>query len=250
MPRLFEWFYEQSFVSWCWISLGGNLVAAGVSIFGCWLLSHSFQSSRIFKTPQPLTLTDVVLSIGAIFTNSLIGVIGWMLWHQGSIVIHHTNLLRGVGDTLLLIVTMDIAMYGLHRLAHYPHLFRLIHASHHVHESTNPLSLFVLNPFEVLGFGFLLITALTLYSFSGAAVIAYLAFNLIFGTIGHLGVEPLPADLRRFGLFRYFGTSTFHGLHHANRAYNFGFYTTVWDRLFKTLDPHYDATFSARSPKA
>jgi hypothetical protein len=94
MPRLFEWFYEQSFVSWCWISLGGNLVAAGVSIFGCWLLSHSFQSSRIFKTPQPLTLTDVVLSIGAIFTNSLIGVIGWMLWHQGSIVIHHTNLLE------------------------------------------------------------------------------------------------------------------------------------------------------------
>ena len=243
MQQIFEWCYEQSFSSWCWISLVGNVAAAGVSIFGCWLLAHFFRRDRIFTAPQPLTASDLIFSVSAVVLNSLVAVIGWVLWHQGWIVIDHTSFLRALADTILLIMGMDFAMYWFHRLAHHPLLFRPVHGSHHVHESTNAVSLFVLNPFEVLGFGSLLILALMLHDFSGAAVIAYLTFNLIFGTIGHLGVEPLPGSLRRLAPFRYIGTSTFHGLHHANRSHNFGFYTTVWDRLFKTLDPHYDARF-------
>jgi Delta7-sterol 5-desaturase len=29
-------------------------------------------------------------------------------------------------------------------------------------------------------------------------------------------------------------------MHHVNPARNLGFYTTVWDRLFRTLDDGYD----------
>lgn len=245
MQRIFEWCNQQSFVSWCGLSLIGNLLAAAVSILACWCFARVLAPRRIFSSPQPLTSTDFMLTIGTIFFNSVVVVVGWVLWQQGWIIIHHGSWLWAVADTVLLIVVMDFAMYALHRLAHHPFIFRIVHSTHHVHESTNPLSLFVLNPFEVLGFGFLLITVLMLYSFSGTAVIAYFAFNLIFGTVGHLGVEPLPTWLRRRAPFRYMGTSTFHGLHHAERTYNFGFYTTIWDRLFHTLDPAYDSRLLA-----
>lgn len=243
MQQLFEWCYQQSFLVWWGISLAGNLAGAGLSIFCCWLLPRMFWRDRIFDAPQPLTSSDLVLSAGAILLNSVVSLVGWVLWRQGWIVIRDSSFLPALADTILLIIVMDFAMYCFHRMAHHPILFRIVHASHHVHESTNPLSLFVLNPFEVFGFGFLLTVALILYPFSGVAVLAYLAFNLIFGTVGHLGVEPLPACLRRLTPFRYIGTSTFHGLHHGNSGYNFGFYTTCWDRLFRTLDPNYDSRF-------
>jgi sterol desaturase/sphingolipid hydroxylase (fatty acid hydroxylase superfamily) len=242
---LFDWCHQQSIASWCWFSLATNAALAGVSMLSCWLLFRLFRQKQIFKSPQPLTTTDIFLSVGAIFFNSSISVIGWVLWQRGWIVIRQTSLARTVVDTVLLIFVMDLAMYAFHRLAHHPLLFRIVHGSHHVHVSTNALSLFVLNPFEVLGFGSLLIIALIALPISGVALLAYLSLNLIFGTIGHLGVEPLPGPWMRFGPLPYLGTSTFHGLHHADRTHNFGFYTTIWDRLFKTLHPQYDARMLA-----
>lgn len=235
---------------WCWLSVAGNVVAAAISVFGCWLLSQIFRRHRIFETSQPLTATDILYSISAVALNSLVAVIGWILWKQGWIEIRHPSLLRTVADTLLLIFIMDLAMYGFHRIAHHPLLYGSVHRLHHTHESTNPLSLFVLNPFEALGFGFLMIAVLILIPFSGAAVVAYLSFNLAFGTVGHLGVEPMPRGVMRIAPFRYLGTSTFHGMHHADRRYNFGFYTTVWDRLFNTLDPGYEGRFLTCSRKS
>ncbi len=246
MQQLFDWAYQQSITSWCWISLLGNVAAAGISILSCWLLAQLFRRNRIFDTPQPLTASDIAFSISAIAFNSLVAVIGWLLWKHGWIEIRHPSFLRTVADTILFIIVMDLAMYAFHWVAHYPILYRIIHRSHHTHESTNPLSLFVLNPFEVLGFGFLLIAVLILFPLSGGAIVAYLSFNLAFGTIGHLGVEPLPKRLMRTVPFRYLGTSTFHGMHHADRRHNFGFYTTIWDRLFKTLHPKYDRQFLPR----
>ncbi|MFI8459213.1 hypothetical protein [Kitasatospora sp. NPDC085464] len=34
----------------------------------------------------------------------------------------------------------------------------------------------------------------------------------------------------------------FHVGHHVDPSVNLGFYTTVWDRLFGTVDPAYDRT--------
>ncbi len=245
MSPFFDWAYHQSFSSWCWFSFIGNFAAAGGSILGCWLIARVFHERRIFAKPQPLTTKDILLSINAVILNSLVAVAGWLLWKQGWIEIRNTSLARTIVDTAMFIFVMDLAMYVFHRVAHHPLLFPPIHASHHVHVSTNPLSLFVLNPFEVMGFGSLLIAVLVFIPMSGAAVLTYLSFNLLFGTIGHLGVEPLPQGLLRLAPFRFLGTSTFHALHHADRTYNFGFYTTIWDRLFHTLHPGYDtACFS------
>ena len=37
------------------------------------------------------------------------------------------------------------------------------------------------------------------------------------------------------GALRLIGSSTFHANHHQDGDVNFGFYTNLWDRLFRTL---------------
>jgi Delta7-sterol 5-desaturase len=63
--------------------------------------------------------------------------------------------------------------------------------------------------------------------------------NVLFGLVGHLGVEPFPKAWVRLPLIRLISTSTFHAEHHGDRHHNFGFYTLIWDRLFGTISPDY-----------
>jgi sterol desaturase/sphingolipid hydroxylase (fatty acid hydroxylase superfamily) len=70
---------------------------------------------------------------------------------------------------------------------------------------------------------------------SGTAVLIYLALNILFGTLGHAGVEPFPESWRRRQLLREIGSSSFHARHHRTLTTNYGFYTLAWDRLFGTL---------------
>jgi sterol desaturase/sphingolipid hydroxylase (fatty acid hydroxylase superfamily) len=118
-----------------------------------------------------------------------------------------------------------------------------MHRTHHRYDKPRPLNLFVLNPFEVLGFGALWLGVIIVYSSTWAGMLGYLALNLIFGTMGHLGVEPLPRAFMRLPVLRHLGTSTFHARHHQDGDVNFGFYTDLWDRLFKTLYRRYEQTF-------
>ena len=41
-------------------------------------------------------------------------------------------------------------------------------------------------------------------------------------------------------------SATAHNLHHRAFRSNFGLYTLIWDRLFGTIDPRYDAGLLAR----
>jgi Delta7-sterol 5-desaturase len=134
-----------------------------------------------------------------------------------------------------------------HRLVHHPRIFVLFHRFHHRHETTNPFSLFVLHPVEVVGFGSLMIVFLMSYQISVGGLIAYLTINVLWGTLGHSGVEPFPKSFRSVPGLRLLGTSTFHAGHHEHPGYNFGFYTLLWDSVFRTLDPDYYDRFERLS---
>ena len=149
-------------------------------------------------------------------------------------------------DVLVFLLLMDLGMYVSHRLAHHPWIYPWVHRTHHRHHSVNPLSLFVLNPIEVLGFGSLMLAVLVALPLSGAAVLIYLVLNVLFGTLGHAGVEPFPESWRRRLGWREIGSSSFHASHHQSPGGNFGFYTQIWDRLFGTLNP--DVSRSGSGP--
>lgn len=221
------------------IFLLANFIIFLTSIAGCWMMGIVFSKRRLFTRWAPFSKIELAAAIGATTLNAIVSLGGWFLWKAGIIQLTSVSGFGVLFEVVLMLLVMDFGMYLLHRLAHHPKLYEWFHRFHHRHEVTNPISLFVLHPLEVLGFSGLMIAFLVVYPISGIALVIYLTLNVVFGTIGHSGVEPFPDIIRRIRLLKDIGTSTFHAEHHEHPAYNFGFYTLVWDRLFGTLDPEY-----------
>jgi sterol desaturase/sphingolipid hydroxylase (fatty acid hydroxylase superfamily) len=201
------------------------------------LLVRAFRRSPVGGEPGPLTREEVLLAAVCVIGNSFVMLAGWLLFTAGWLRVEaEVPALRALAETLVLLGVMDFAMYVTHRIAHVPVAFRYVHGLHHRYDRVRPLTLFVLHPLEVLGFGGLWITVLLCHSFSLVSVLAYLTINTVFGVVGHAGVEPVPKRVRSSLVGGGIGTSSFHARHHANSERNFGFYTTVWDRLFRTFE--------------
>lgn len=211
-----------------------NVALFALCIGGGAVLVHAFPGRRVAPAPPPLERREIALAGLCVVLNAAVTFAGWTLFRAGLIVVRPGSGARLVLDALVLLVAMDLAMYLLHRLAHVRGLYSWLHGTHHRYDHPRPLTLFVLNPFEVLGFGSLWLAVLCVYSSTWGGICIYLALNALFGTIGHLGVEPLPDAVQRLPLIRHLGSSRFHAEHHLDGDVNFGFYTDVWDRLFGT----------------
>ncbi len=221
------------------INIAQFLLALGAGHF----LLILYKQKPTSPAPDPISLAEVLLAGSCIVLNALVLFAGTILWRDGIIQVRREVDLRVLLDVVVLFFAMDFAMYVLHRVAHLRWLFPLIHATHHRYENPRPLTLFVLNPFEVMSFGLLWLVLLAIYPSSTLGIVIYLAFNLIFGLLGHLGVEPMPGAWLAIPVARQVSTSTFHAEHHRDKAHNFGFYTLIWDRLFRTLSPAYEPDF-------
>lgn len=222
-----------------------NLVQFGAALLIGHILVWFYREKAVAEPPEPITRAEVLYATGCVILNTGVMIAGAVLWRGGLLHVRYDLGFMGVlVDVLVLFIAMDLAMYVLHRIAHHPRLYPLIHQTHHRYENPRPLTLFVLNPFETLGFGALWLTVLMVYSASVMSIVIYLTFNLVFGMVGHLGVEPLPARWLQLPVIRFISTSTFHAEHHGDKQHNFGFYTVIWDRLFGTLSPDYTEDFN------
>lgn len=166
--------------------------------------------------------------------NTVVTYVGFWLFSKGWIVISLDTSWQILIDFIFLFVAMDLLMYVFHIIIHKTFLYKAVHQLHHEATDPGPIDLFVLHPVETIGFGSLWLLLLMVYGFNIYAIIIYLVVNVIFGLTGHLGIEPLPEKLRQWPVIKYLGTSTFHHDHHQDIQHNFGFYTSIWDRLFNT----------------
>ena len=166
--------------------------------------------------------------------NTVVTYLGYWLWKHGWIAITTDFSWEIVWDFLLLFFAMDLLMFVFHFIIHKTFLYKAVHQLHHQSVDPTPIDLFILHPAETISFGGLWIVLLMLYPFNIYAVFIYLTVNVVFGLAGHLGIEPLPSKVRNLPVIRYLGTSSFHHHHHQDVTHNFGFYTSIWDRLLKT----------------
>ncbi len=221
-----------------------NLIIFGLAVASGYLLIRLFAERRVSLPPERIERVEIVLTISSVLLNTLITVVGWWMWREGIIEFRTDMGFRAlVVDVLLLLIVMDLAMYLLHRAAHWAGVYDIVHRTHHRYDRPHPITLFVLNPFEALGFGSLWLIVVAFYDASWIGMSTYLTLNVLFGMVGHLGVEPLPDGWKRLPALRYISTSTFHAQHHMDKDHNFGFYTLIWDRLFGTLSPNYNRDF-------
>jgi Delta7-sterol 5-desaturase len=191
-------------------------------------LGHAVRSRAEEDRPPPLTAGEIGLAVLSALINSGVTLAGWELWRRGVIRPRADLGWRAAVDVLFLLFAMDVALYVLHRLAHHPRLYPLLHEVHHRYERPRPLTLFVMHPLEVAGFGALWIGLLCVYAPTWAGMGIYLTLNLLSGTVGHLGGRSFPG-------VGWISGSDVHGAHHRDPSRNLGFYTRIWDRLFGTM---------------
>jgi len=219
---------QSSFNLWM-IFLAENLLVTVLALaFGYLILKLNHKAIKAASRDEVL----ICLLTNAI--NTAITYAGFWLWQHGYIAMSFEVNWFILVDFVILFMLMDLAMFIFHYFIHHSAIYKAIHRIHHHYADPIPIDLFVLHPIETIGFGSLWLIIIALLSFNFYAVLIYLIANVFFGIMGHLGIEPIPAAIRNAIPFRYLGTSSFHHNHHLNIHYNYGFYTTIWDKLFKT----------------
>lgn len=226
-----SFFEDLSWLEWIIFSLISNtflyLFSIGFYIF----TDRTCSKNKIQETDHPFLKSDLYLSFLTLFLNSVVMLTGVYLWKSGWIKLNESKtILTILFEIAAITLVMDLLMYIFHYMVHHRFIYKILHRKHHEHTSTNFLSLFVLHPFETLGFGWMMTFVFMLYDFSVFSITIYLFINLIWGTIGHLNREFFPKWTEQLFL----GTTKFHNQHHLNEKRNFGFYTSIWDRMFGT----------------
>jgi lathosterol oxidase len=247
MNAFLDWARELSPAAAAGWLLVANLATFALALLAGNLATRRLEVRRIVESPGPLEAREIAYTAAGLVANWLITIVGWYLWRSGLVTIRRDVGWRAWLDVPVLVLSMDFAMYVLHRVVH-RRWFYPIHRLHHAYDRPRPLSLFVLNPLETLAFGVLWLVVIAAYPSSWLGLSTYLAINLGTGILGHLGVEPFPAWWGRAPVLKQLGTSTFHAQHHQDVRHNFGFYTVIWDRLFGTLVPSYDTRFGSSLP--
>lgn len=218
------------------------VILALVVLVGRWAAAR-FSARRVAPAPEPLTATEVAVALGNVLLNTATTLAGLWLWRRGVVRFREDAGAWALADVLVLLLVMDLLMYLLHRVAHVPLLFRLLHRFHHRYERPRPLTLFALSPLENVAFGALWLAVISVYDASWLGMSVYLVLNVFFGAVGHLGVEPFPRSWAVAPLLKNVAGGSFHAQHHQDGRHNFGFYTSLWDRLFGTLRPDYELNY-------
>lgn len=226
---------ELTFTELVVFSLVLNLIFYGVSI-GLYTLANRFiKGEYIQDVKQEITKGDILLSLFVLVCNAFVLVLGVWFYNLGYIkVVENSTVLIILLQTLALVIGMDFLMYVFHRIAHIPWFYSLVHLRHHQHTSVNPISLFVLHPIEAIGFGLLFTLLLYLFTFDTLAIALYLIINLIWGTIGHIDKDVFKNTAFERITRDILCLTVFHNIHHQDPNCNYGFYTLLWDKCFKT----------------
>jgi Delta7-sterol 5-desaturase len=144
----------------------------------------------------------------------------------------------------LYVVLFDIYFYFLHRLMH-TDLLWWIHRHHHVSESPDPLTAFSFHPVEAFITGGFVPLMLIFFNLHLASVIAVNLYGILNSVAVHSGHEIFPRWWYRGRISRFYISPMYHDRHHSLYHYNFGAFTNIWDRLFGTMAPSFEADYEA-----
>lgn len=140
----------------------------------------------------------------------------------------------------------DAWFYSWHRTLHHPRLFRHIHLVHHRSIDVNPFTSYSFHAVEALLLGAWVVPAAMWLPIPTAALGALQVIGLANNVVAHLGYELFPRWILGVPILRWTQTATFHSLHHTRSHGNFGLHTRIWDRVFGTELPEYEAVFLRR----
>lgn len=202
-----------------------SLIAANITAYILTIIISKLWNS-IFSHRETLLKDEIIGSVLILCINIIIAIPGYILWLKEIIAFSNSNMWLSFISAFIL---MDFLMYVLHYLSHRIGILYKIHSKHHEHtDNFNSVSLYHMSPWESVFFGLLLTVITILFQFNLYGFVLFLIFNWLYGVITHLNGNTHKPFLYIFT------TNTFHKTHHRLSNRNFGFYTFLWDKLFRT----------------
>lgn len=135
----------------------------------------------------------------------------------------------------IMLMMHDLYFYLFHRLIHHRKIFNLIHLTHHKSKTVSPLTAYSLDPLEAVGEQLSLFLLIFLVPIHTTHVNIWVICVLIQAFYIHLGFEVFSDRFLNTRIGKLVYTSTSHANHHRSFKGNYGFYTLIWDKLFKTI---------------
>lgn len=185
---------------------------------------------------------EVRKSLSALFMTSVCVSFGLFAQAQGwTMAPLESGWLSLLSMWLVSMVIFDAWFYFGHRLMHTKILYRW-HRLHHMslapttwsNDSSTTVDTLVMHSYYALAPFILPIPPL--------ALIAHRLYDQVNGMLGHAGYEYFASSSTRWPSPMV--CVTFHDQHHSAFRFNYGNFTSIWDRLMGTLHPEYDEVVS------
>jgi len=239
-------FGKLSFFTFLAVQVGGHLfrylVIAGGSYGLFWkALKEKFQGRRVqgsaIKKNQ--IQTEILYSMSTITCFAVVGSSIYFANKLGWTKIYYNVADHGWGywwvSLFAILFFHDTYFYFMHRMMHHPVLYRHVHKVHHDSISPTPFTSLSFHPFEAFLEALVIPFLILVVPLHIGVLLAYQFVTFTLNVNGHLGYELYPSDRDSRPVLKWINTATLHALHHSRYVYNYGLYTTFWDRLLGTL---------------
>lgn len=223
-------------------SIGQQWIAAGIGFLLIFIFRPLIKTRKI--QPRPFDRKqfwfEVRWSAMTLVFSSLIGfAIQWGEANHLTSLAEEASAAQVAFEFALYFVLFDAYFYFLHRAMHHPKVY-WVHKIHHRSFAPEPLTAFSFHPIEGLITGGFMLVMVFVFQVHGVSLALIVAFGVTNSVLIHSGYDLFPRWWYRNKLTGWFLTPMFHDKHHSKVVYNFGGFTTVWDRVFGTVAPGYD----------
>jgi sterol desaturase/sphingolipid hydroxylase (fatty acid hydroxylase superfamily) len=154
------------------------------------------------------------------------------------------------GELVLYFFVFDTWFYWFHRLMHKEPIYTWVHKIHHKSTSPNLATTFSVSPLESLVNGGFVPIFTGLVTVHSQSVFLMTAIAGGMGLYVHCGYEFMPRWWNRSWATKWFITTTFHDQHHKYFNWNFGGFTTIWDRVCGTVRRKFESDFESARDRA
>jgi lathosterol oxidase len=180
-------------------------------------IKHSFISLFIFTVIATILYKTKLLEYTTLYYN--IEEHGWLYYFM---------------VIPLMFIIYDFYFYLIHVIIHHKNLFDLIHVVHHKSKYLSPLSSLSMHPIEAILNHLALVMLFFILPIHTSHVYIWVSITIAYTTYLHLGVEIYSERFLNTRIGKLVYTATEHAKHHSFFKGNYGFYTLIWDKIFKT----------------
>jgi sterol desaturase/sphingolipid hydroxylase (fatty acid hydroxylase superfamily) len=134
----------------------------------------------------------------------------------------------------IMFILYDLHFYVTHRIMHHKKLFNLFHITHHKSKVISPLTALSMDALEAFINQSALVLLFFLFPIHTTHVYIWVIVTISYTIYLHSGVELFPNKFLQTKIGKLINTTKTHSEHHLKFKDNYGYYTLIWDKLFKT----------------